>query len=72
VSKKLGGIKTVAGFSFIGFCAVSILADRVKLDPGASQLAGFVGAFLGACVAKRRPARKEESAAELKSSGESE
>jgi hypothetical protein len=40
--KRVSGIKMVAGCSFIGFAAVAILADRVKLGPVASQVAGVV------------------------------
>jgi hypothetical protein len=65
--KKVPAINMFAGFSFIGFAAVSILADRVKLGPVASQVAGFTGAFLGGLAAKHRsrhktPAIQSESA----------
>jgi hypothetical protein len=54
VRKKFGGVKTVAGLSFVGFCAASVIADRVNLNPMASQVAGFIGAFLGALVGRRQ------------------
>ena len=47
-------ILKIAGLSLVGFCAVSIGADRANVGPMASQIAGFCGAFLGALVAKRR------------------
>jgi hypothetical protein len=47
-------IYRVAGLSLIGFCAVSLGADRANVGPVVSQLAGFGGAFLGALVAQRR------------------
>jgi uncharacterized membrane protein YeaQ/YmgE (transglycosylase-associated protein family) len=56
--KRVTGIKMVAGCSFIGFAAVSILADRVKLGPVASQVAGFAGAFLGGLAANQRSRHK--------------
>jgi hypothetical protein len=50
---KRPGIWKVAGFSLIGFCAVSVAADRVNLGPIASEVAGFCGAFLGALAGRR-------------------
>jgi hypothetical protein len=48
-----------AGLSFVGFCTVALAADRMSgLGPGASQIAGFCGAFLGAAVAQTRLRRK--------------
>ena len=45
----------IGGASLIGFCAVSLSADKVmNLTPVASQLAGFMGAFLGSIAAQRR------------------
>jgi uncharacterized membrane protein YeaQ/YmgE (transglycosylase-associated protein family) len=44
----------IAGASLIGFCAVSFGADKANLTPMASQIAGFVGAFVGTLVAQRR------------------
>ena len=58
MSRKFGGVKTLAGLSFIGFCAASVIADRVDLNAMASQLAGFAGAFLGAVVARGRSRHK--------------
>jgi hypothetical protein len=69
VGKKFGGVKTVAGLSFVGFCAASLIADRVNLNPMVSQVAGFVGAFAGALVARGRSQHKPPSwQAELPSS----
>ena len=67
--KKVTGIKMVAGLSFISFAAVSMLADRAKLTPVASLVAGFAGAFLGGLAANRRsrdktPASRSEPAHE--------
>lgn len=44
----------VAGLSLAGFCAVSLVADKVAMSPETSQLAGYCGAFLGALVGHRR------------------
>lgn len=44
----------IAGASLIGFCAVSFGADKANLNPMASQVAGFIGAFLGTLAAQRR------------------
>jgi len=45
----------IGGASLIGFCAVSLSADKVmNFTPMAAQLAGFVGAFLGSIAAQRR------------------
>jgi hypothetical protein len=52
---KLSKITKVAGASLLGFCAVSLAADKLPLNPVASQVAGFAGAFLGSLVAKVRP-----------------
>jgi hypothetical protein len=51
---KISKITKVAGVSLLGFCAVSLAADRLPLNPLASQVAGFAGAFLGLLVAKTR------------------
>jgi len=51
---KISKITKVAGASLVGFCAVSLAADKVDLGPLASQVAGLVGALLGSIVAKRR------------------
>jgi hypothetical protein len=59
MSGKDSRVLKVAGLSFIGFCAVSMAADRAALSPAVSQLAGFCGAFLGALAARRtRPKPK--------------
>lgn len=44
----------VAGLSLAGFCAVSLIADKVAVSPETSQLAGYCGAFLGALVGRGR------------------
>lgn len=52
-------IMKAAGLSFVGFCTVALAADRMSgLGPGASQIAGFCGAFLGAAVAQTRLRRR--------------
>jgi hypothetical protein len=44
----------VAGLSLVGFCAVSLVADKVAVSPETSQLAGYCGAVLGALVGRGR------------------
>jgi hypothetical protein len=44
----------VAGLSLAGFCAVSLLADKVAISPETSQIVGYCGAFLGALVGRGR------------------
>ena len=61
LSMKVSRIAKVAGASLVGFCAVSLVADKASVAPMASQVAGFVGAFLGSFVAGRR-SRKSEAA----------
>jgi hypothetical protein len=56
---KLSKITKIAGAGLIGFCAVSLAADKIALNPVASQVAGFVGAFLGSLMAKRRSKAKQ-------------
>jgi hypothetical protein len=51
----------IAGVSLTGFVAASFLADKVQLNPAASQLAGFAGAFLGTLIAGRRKRRFSKS-----------
>ena len=51
---KISKITKLAGAGLLGFCAVSLAADRLPLNPVASQVAGFAGAFLGSLVAKVR------------------
>ena len=53
------GIWKVAGLSLVGFCAVSVAADRVNLGPIASEVAGFCGAFLGALAGRRSNQRQK-------------
>jgi hypothetical protein len=52
---KFSRITKVAGASLVGFCAVSLVADKVNASNVLSQTAGFVGAFIGSLVASRRP-----------------
>lgn len=47
-------LSKIAGVGLIGFCAVSIAADKADLSPALSQIMGFTGAFLGSLVAGRR------------------
>ena len=54
----------VAGLGLIGFCAVSVVADRVNLGPLASEAAGFCGAFLGALAGRRIDQRQKASGSE--------
>jgi hypothetical protein len=56
---KLSKITKIAGAGLIGFCAVSLAADKIALNPVASQVAGFAGAFLGSLMAKRRSKAKQ-------------
>jgi hypothetical protein len=49
---KVSKITKVAGASLLGFCALSLAADKLPLNPLASQIAGFAGAFLGSLFAK--------------------
>lgn len=60
---KLSRMTKIAGASLIGFCAVSLGADKVNLNPVASQLAGFAGAFLGSLVAQHRRSTLQNGAA---------
>ena len=48
---KVSRIAKVAAASLVGFCAVSLAADKVNVAPMLSQLAGFVGAFFGSLAA---------------------
>jgi hypothetical protein len=56
---KLSKITKIAGAGLIAFCAVSLAADKIALNPVASQVAGFAGAFLGSPMAKRRSKAKQ-------------
>jgi len=42
-----------AGLSFAGYAVASFFADKIPLNPIASQLAGFVGAFVGTLMTSR-------------------
>ena len=55
---KASRITKIAGLSLAGFVAASIVADKVNLNPLASQITGFVGAFFGTLVGRRRKARR--------------
>jgi hypothetical protein len=50
-------IAKIAGLGIAGFMVVAGVADRVNLNPLASQVAGFAGAFIGTLVAHRRGKR---------------
>ena len=56
---KASKIAKIAGSSLLGFVAASLVADRVNLNPLASQITGFVGAFFGTLAARRRAARRK-------------
>ena len=62
---KRPGIWKVAGLSLVGFCAVSVAADRVNLGPIASEVAGFCGAFLGALAGRRSNQQQKLAAGQL-------
>ncbi len=68
---KVRRIVKTAGYGFLGFCAVSLLADKVDLNPAVSQVAGFAGAFIGSLVAPRvrRRSHKEDKSAKSAGSG---
>jgi hypothetical protein len=51
---KRSRIIKVAGLSLAGFCAVSLVADKVAANPEIGQVAGYCGAFLGALVGRGR------------------
>ncbi len=55
---KTSRIMKVAGLSFVGFCAVSLAADKASLAPAIAQVAGFCGAFVGALVGRGRAKRR--------------
>jgi len=59
---KTSRITKIAGLSFAGFVAASIVADKVNLNPLASQIAGFAGAFFGTLVSRRRASRRVTAA----------
>jgi len=64
---KVSRIAKVAGASLAGFVAVALVADKVNAGQAASQVAGFVGAFLGSLAAGRQ-SRGTESENSLDSS----
>jgi hypothetical protein len=51
---KRSRIIKVAGLSLAGFCAVSLVADKVAVSSETAQLAGYCGAVLGALVGRGR------------------
>jgi len=53
-------VKT-AGLSFAGYALASMFADKLPLNPAATQLAGFVGAFLGTLVAPWREQHRQRT-----------
>jgi hypothetical protein len=56
---KISRISKIAGAGLLGFCAVSLGVDKANLAPVASQVAGFVGAFLGSMAAQRRELKRQ-------------
>ncbi|MFZ0594863.1 MAG: hypothetical protein WAM39_30670 [Bryobacteraceae bacterium] len=60
---KTSSIMKVAGLSFVGFCAVSLAADKASLAPAMAQVAGFCGAFVGALVGRGRAKRRSTAEA---------
>lgn len=62
---KLARISKIATASLVGFCAVSLAADKIGPKWEMSQLAGFVGAFLGSMVAERRKAKARGEASQV-------
>jgi uncharacterized membrane protein YeaQ/YmgE (transglycosylase-associated protein family) len=51
---KVSRIAKVAGASLAGFVTVALVADKVNAGQAVSQVAGFVGAFLGSLAAGRQ------------------
>ena len=47
-------ITKVAGASLVGFVAITLAADKANVTPVVSQVAGFLGAFVGSLAASRR------------------
>jgi hypothetical protein len=60
---RVSRITKIAGITLVGFCAASVVADKVNLNPLNSQMAGFVGAFLGTLIGRRRV--KPETSSEI-------
>jgi len=56
---RVSRIAKIAGLSVAGFCLSAAAADKINLNPVASQLAGFAGAFLGTLVARHRARRPD-------------
>jgi hypothetical protein len=56
---RVSRIAKIAGLSVAGFCLSAAAADKINLNPLASQLAGFAGAFLGTLVGRRRAGRRD-------------
>lgn len=56
----------IAGVSFVAFIATAFAATKIDLSPAASQLAGFVGAFLGSLVANGRRGKRRTRMTEVK------
>ncbi len=48
----------VAGVAFVGFVATAFAATKFDFSPATSQLAGFLGAFVGSLAANVRRPRK--------------
>jgi len=50
----------IAGVAFVAFVATAFAATKVNLSPAVSQMAGFVGAFIGSMVANAGGRKKDE------------
>ncbi len=64
---RISRLSKIAGLGLVGFCAVSIAADKANLSPVLSQVMGFAGAFLGSLVAGRRRRGERKSSSNEKS-----
>jgi hypothetical protein len=64
MTMKTSAMWKVAGWGLLGFCAVSVAADRVSVGPVASEVAGLCGAFLGAWAGRRSNPQQNAAAAD--------
>src|SRR5436309_12032059 len=48
----------IAGFSLVGFCAVSAAASKLPMGMNTAQVAGFCGAFVGALAGRYRKKKR--------------
>ena len=52
----------IAGVAFVGFVATAFAATKFDFSPATSQLAGFLGAFVGSLAANiRRPKKSGDN-----------